>query len=139
MIACTGKSCESGMTGQGERLKKKQELRPEGTYDTCHREELGLAGQPCGDVHGAARDSIHRRQNNCLNLGSSIRAADVYQSIGSIEMVGTLRWMRKEAEGKRKELCAGHRTLRSKTRVSRPQVPSKESQKNWLGSRRNTR
>ena len=34
---------ESAMTRQGVRLKKEQELRPEGTYP----EELGLGGQPC--------------------------------------------------------------------------------------------
>lgn len=31
-MACTGKPSESGMTTQGVRLKKQQELRPEGTY-----------------------------------------------------------------------------------------------------------
>ena len=31
-MACTGKPSESGMTTQGVKLKKEQELRPKGTY-----------------------------------------------------------------------------------------------------------
>lgn len=49
-MACIGKPSESGMIIKTE----------ERAGHICHPEELGLGGQPCGNVHGAARDVIRR-------------------------------------------------------------------------------